>query len=161
MNHMVKEETNVVRGRPGYTGHISGLTVLLSLGISISTHVSSAADLNSPIGLWKTERGLVRVYESQGALFARIERSFTPGDETRLCTACKDDRKDQPIVGLVVMRNVKYADGSYEGGDILDTQSGSVYRCKLAVDQSGSRLTIRGFIGMALFGRTVVWSRVE
>lgn len=161
MNHMVHRKTNLVIGRIDYRGCIRGLPVLFLLVTSISTPVSFGADLNSPIGLWKTERGLVRIYESQGSLLGRIERSFTPGDETRLCTACKDDRKDQPVVGLVIMRNVKYAGGNYEGGDILDTQSGSVYRCKLALDQSGSRLTIRGFIGVALFGRTVVWSRVE
>jgi uncharacterized protein (DUF2147 family) len=138
-----------------------GWMAIFSLMITLSYHASHAADLTSPIGLWKTERGLVRVYESQGALFARIERSFTFGDETRLCTACKDDRKDQPIIGLVIMRNVKHLGGNYEGGDILDTQSGSVYCCNLALDQSGSRLTIRGFVGVSLFGRSVVWGRVD
>jgi uncharacterized protein (DUF2147 family) len=138
-----------------------GLVAIFLLINSILTQVSHAADLGSPIGLWKTERGLVRVYESQGALFARIESSFTPGDEKRLCTACKDDRKDQPIVGLVIMRNVKHVGGNYEGGNILDTQSGSVYQCNLTLDQSGSRLTIRGFVGVSLFGRSVVWSRVD
>ena len=141
--------------------YMRALVAVSPLMISMSTNTSYAAELNSPIGLWKTERGFVRIYESQGAFFARIERSLTPGDDTRLCTACKDERKDQPIVGLVIMRNVKYVDGNYEGGEILDTRSGSVYRCKLALDQNGSHLTIRGFIGMSLFGRSVVWERVQ
>ena len=145
-------------GRRGWRG---GLMATLLLLICISNRASLAADLTSPIGLWKTERGLVRVYESQGALFARIEKSFTAGDETRLCTACKDDRKDQPIIGLVIMRNVKQVGGNYEGGDILDTKSGSVYRCNLSLDTGGSHLTIRGFIGLSLFGRSIVWSRIE
>jgi uncharacterized protein (DUF2147 family) len=138
-----------------------GLMAMVSLMIALSTQASHAAEVNSPIGLWKTERGIVRVYESQGALFARIESSFTPGDQARLCTACKDDRKDQPIIGMVVMRNVKHVGENYEGGDILDTKSGSVYRCNLTLDPSGSRLTIRGFVGVSLFGRSVVWNRVE
>jgi uncharacterized protein (DUF2147 family) len=141
-----------------YTGRLMAVVLLM---IAISTQASHAADVNSPIGRWQTERGIVRVYESQGALFARIESSFTPGDESRRCTACKDDRKDQPIIGLVIMRNVKHAGGNYEGGDILDTKSGSVYRCNLTLDPSGSRLTVRGFVGVSLFGRSVVWGRVE
>jgi len=138
-----------------------GLMAMVSLMVALSTQASHAAEINSPTGLWKTERGIVRVYESQGALFARIESSFTPGDQTRLCTACKDDRKDQPIIGMVVMRNVKHVGENYEGGDILDTKSGSVYRCNVTLDPSGSHLTIRGFVGVSLFGRSVVWDRVE
>ena len=138
-----------------------GLMAMFSLMIAISTQASRAAEISSPTGLWKTERGIVRVYESHGAFFARIESSFTPGDETRLCTACTDNRKDQPIIGMVIMRNVKHVGENYEGGDILDTKSGSVYRCNLTLDPSGSRLTIRGFVGVSLFGRSVAWGRVE
>ena len=138
-----------------------GLMAVFSLMTTLSTQASHAADITSPIGLWKTERGLVRIYESQGVVFGRIEKSLAPADEKRLCTACKDDRKDQPVIGMVILRDVKHVGSSYEGGDILDTLTGSVYKCKVALDPSGSHLTIRAFVGVSLFGRSVVWGRVE
>jgi len=127
-----------------------------------------AADANSPIGLWKTfddktgsARAIVRVYQENGKLFGRIERSFTPGAEARVCGICTDERKNQPIIGLLIIRNMKPADGEYSGGDILDPENGSVYRCKFHLDDTGTHLIVRGFIGISLLGRTQTWQRQD
>ncbi len=123
-----------------------------------------AAD--SPVGLWKTiddktgrPRALVRVYEENGRLFAKIERSFSPGAESRVCAVCTDDRRNQPIIGLVIIRDMRYADGEYVGGDILDPDSGTVYRCRLRLANGGTRLIVRGFIGFSWIGRSQTWER--
>src|SRR5580692_9582723 len=115
----------------------------------------------SPLGLWKTfddktgdARAIVRIYEENGKLFGRIERSFRPGSEKRVCEVCADERKNQPIIGLLIIRDMKASDGEYSGGDILDPENGSVYRCKFHVDDSGTHLIVRGFIGFSLLGRT-------
>lgn len=120
----------------------------------------------SPIGLWKTfddktgnARGLVRIYEQDGKLFGRIEQSFTPGVEHRVCAVCTDDRKNQPIIGLVIIRNMTARDGAYAGGDILDPDNGSVYRCTFHLEQDGTRLVVRGYIGFSLLGRRQIWQR--
>jgi uncharacterized protein (DUF2147 family) len=127
-----------------------------------------AADGNSPIGLWKTfddktgsARAIVRVYEENGKLFGRIERSFNPGAEARVCEVCTDERKNQPIIGLLIIRNMKPADGEFSGGDILDPENGSVYRCKFHLDDAGTHLVVRGFIGISLLGRTQTWERQD
>jgi uncharacterized protein (DUF2147 family) len=125
-----------------------------------------AADSPSPIGLWKTvddktgmPRALVRITLQDGKYFGRIEQSFTPGAETRVCSVCKDERKNQPIIGLVIVRNVTLQDGEYGGGDILDPDSGSVYRCKFHLERDGAVLVVRGFIGISLLGRSQTWQR--
>lgn len=125
-----------------------------------------AADATSPIGVWKTfddktgkARAIVQIYEQNGKLFGRIEQSFTPGGEHRVCVPCADERKDQPIIGLVIIRNMKQDGNEYNGGDILDPDSGSVYRCKMHVEQGGSRLALRGYIGFSLLGRSQTWER--
>ena len=125
-----------------------------------------ASDPSSPVGIWKTvddktgkARSLVRIYETDGKLFARIEQSLIPGDEARTCTKCSDDRKDQPLIGLEFMRGMTLIDGEYRGGDILDPDSGSIYRCKFRLADGGSRLKVRGFLGVSLFGRSQTWER--
>jgi uncharacterized protein (DUF2147 family) len=127
-----------------------------------------AADLSSPVGRWKTfddktgqPRGIVRIFEQDGKYFGRLEQSFTPGAETRVCAVCTDDRKNQPVIGLMIIRNVKLENGEYSGGDILDPDTGSVYRCKFHLEQNGARLVVRGFIGFSLLGRSQTWQREE
>jgi uncharacterized protein (DUF2147 family) len=125
-----------------------------------------SADALSPVGVWKSfddktgkARAIVRIYEQNGKLFGRIEQSFTPGAEHRVCVPCTDERKDQPIIGLIIIRNMKRDGNEYNGGDILDPESGSVYRCKMHVEQDGSRLALRGYIGFSLLGRSQTWER--
>ncbi len=125
-----------------------------------------AADPNSPIGVWKTfddktgaARAIVRIYEDNGRLFGKIESSFTPGAEHRVCGLCSDERKDHPIIGLIIIRNMKRVDDDqYGGGDILDPENGSVYRCKMHVE-GGTTLIVRGYIGISLIGRNQTWQR--
>ena len=128
--------------------------------------LSFAADTTSPIGEWKTfddktgqARAIVRIYEQDGKLFGKIERSLMPGAENRFCTACTDYRKDQPMLGLIIIRNMNRTDDGYAGGDILDPESGSVYRCKFHLEEGGAKLVLRGFIGISLLGRTQIWER--
>jgi len=148
---------------------IPAITILAMAILAIAVlHVApaSAAEAASPIGLWKTiddktgnARAIVRIYEQHGKLFGRIERSFTPGAENRVCEVCTDERKNQPIIGLVIIRNIQSKDGEYTGGDILDPDTGTVYRCKFHLDQGGARLIVRGYIGISLLGRSQVWQR--
>lgn len=128
--------------------------------------ISSAADAQSPVGVWKTiddktgkPRALVRIYLQDGKYFGKLEQSFTPGAETRVCVECTDDRKNQPIIGLLIIRNVTLKDGEYGGGDILDPENGSVYRCKFHLEDGGSVLVVRGYIGFSLLGRSQTWHR--
>ena len=142
--------------------------VFLSWALLVAIPAMSAysAELTSPIGVWKTfddktgnARAIVRIYEQDGKLYGRIEQSFTPDAETRLCAVCTDERKNQPIIGLIIVRNMKPDGDEYSGGDILDPDSGTVYRCKMHVEQNGTRLIVRGYIGFALLGRSQTWQR--
>ena len=63
------------------------------------------------------------------------------------------------MIGLVFMHNMQYVDGEYRDGDILDPDNGSIYRCKLRLEQGGSTLKVRGFLGVSLFGRSQTWER--
>jgi len=150
------------------SAYLRGASLALVWIAALHGALAAAADANSPIGLWKTfddktgsARGIVRIYEQDGKFFGRIERSFNPGAESRVCAVCTDDRKDQPIIGLLIIRNVKSKDGEYSGGDILDPENGSVYRCKFRLEQNGTRLVVRGYIGFSLLGRTQIWQRLD
>jgi uncharacterized protein (DUF2147 family) len=122
----------------------------------------------SPAGLWKTfddrthkARGTIRVYEKNGAFFGRIESSFNPEELTERCDKCSGDRRDAPVIGLVVMRGMTLRGSDYDGGDILDPETGSVYRCRFTLSGDGDKLFVRGYLGLSIFGRTQTWIRME
>jgi uncharacterized protein (DUF2147 family) len=129
----------------------------------------SAAAQNTPVGLWKTidddgktEKSLVRISDAGGVLSGKIEKIFDPTKQDSKCDKCTDDRKDQPVLGMVILRNLKQdADDKevWSGGEVLDPNNGKVYRTRLKPIDGGKQLQMRGYIGP--FYRTQVWQRVE
>jgi uncharacterized protein (DUF2147 family) len=122
----------------------------------------------SPAGLWKTfddrthkPRGIVRIYESDGAFAGRIESSFDPKDRNEVCDKCRDDRRNAPVIGLEILRGMRQHGSEYTGGDILDPETGSVYKCKMMLSPDGDKLQVRGYLGLSLLGRTQTWIRVR
>ena len=126
----------------------------------------------TPVGLWKTidddgktAKSLVRITqlsaEQGGVLVGSIDKLLDPKDPVDgKCDKCRDDRKNQPILGLQVLRGVKaQGDGVWGGGEILDPNNGKTYRTRLEPVDGGKKLEMRGYIGP--FYRTQTWLRVE
>ncbi|MBK8071384.1 MAG: DUF2147 domain-containing protein [Ramlibacter sp.] len=138
----------------------AGLLFLSSLG-------SAWAQL-TPVGLWRNiddktgeARAEIRIVESAGVLSGRIEKRLgknaKPDDK---CEECSDDRKDQPIIGLEIIRGARKTEGKdvWEGGKILDPENGRNYTLRLTPIEGGKRLEVRGSV--LGIGRTQTWVRV-
>jgi uncharacterized protein (DUF2147 family) len=123
----------------------------------------------SPVGLWRTiddqtgkPRALVRLFEQDGRIFGRIEQALAPdASRSAVCDLCTDERRGQPKIGLIIIRNMQREGDVWSGGDILDPDNGKVYRCRLRVVDDNRSLEVRGFIGFSLLGRTQMWERVD
>ena len=126
----------------------------------------------TPAGLWKTiddgtkkDKSLVRVVETGGVYSGRVEKIVDPeAPKDAVCKECSDERKDKPVLGMTIIRNVRQSADEkdlYEGGDILDPSNGKVYKVKMKVVDGGQKLEVRGFIGFSLLGRTQTWIRAE
>ena len=128
-----------------------------------------AADpVATPAGRWRTfddktpgkPKSIIVLYEEKGLLFGRVETLVDP-DAVKICDKCSDERKGQAVTGMVVVRRMKKDGEEYTGGDILDPKNGSVYRCKMRLIDEGRKLSVRGYIGFSLFGRSQTWIRDE
>jgi len=144
------------------------LTVLAAV---LSGSALSAMAQTTPVGLWKTisdkdgsVTSEVRVVDNAGVLSGRIERTFrTDVKADAKCDLCKDDRKDQPIIGLEIIRGLgkNPTKDVWEGGTVVDPDNGTVYKLKMTPIDGGKKLEVRGFVGVALFGRTQTWIRAQ
>jgi uncharacterized protein (DUF2147 family) len=147
---------------------VSGTQIVRAAAIlCLSAFAMQASEpVQMPLGRWKTiddhtgkPRSIVLLYEENGRVFGRVEASLDPARAGRRCDKCKDDRKDQLIVGMVIIRGMKKNGDEYSGGDILDPDNGNVYRCKMRVLDQGSKLSVRGYMGFSLLGRSQTWLR--
>lgn len=121
----------------------------------------------SPAGLWKTiddktgtPKGFVRIYEQDGLFFGKVEAAVKPEDAFERCDRCSGERKDKLVVGMVILRRLKKSGiFEYSGGDILDPDTGIVYRCSFRIAEQGTKLVVRGYLGLPLLGRSQIWIR--
>lgn len=142
------------------------LMTLLILTAMSFIPAAGAADLSSPAGLWAPMEngrplGLVRIFEHDGVFFGRLEPSSPSHNSSARCTRCTDDRKNQPLVGMLIMRNLKPRNGEYSGGDILDPRTGRVYDCKFHLTDGGEKIHMRGYFGVSFLGHSQTWERVN
>ena len=149
----------------------SVLLVLALLGLGPQAACAADAALAgnpAEVGLWQTisdktgkPEGYIRVLLVGGELRGVIERGMPGDDPNELCTKCPGERKNQRKIGMTIMTGLHRQDDHWGGGEILDPDNGSIYRCRIRAIDSGRKLEVRGYIGISLLGRTQTWLRAQ
>ena len=147
------------------------LLALLLAALAILPAPASAAvrTWSTPAGLWAPidratgkPLGLIAIFQEHGLYYGRIEPATArDARSTHRCTECSGSRHNAPMNGLLLMRHLRYRNGRYVGGDILDPRNGHVFGCELRLIDGGRKLVMRGYLGIPLLGRSEVWQRMQ
>jgi uncharacterized protein (DUF2147 family) len=100
---------------------------------------------SSIIRIWKNPKNL--------NYYGKIYKIFD--DEGRLAKNYRN-----PMLGKVIITDMQYKNGQYVNGWVFDPRSGTKYHARMKISEDGRLLSLRGYIGMPLLGRTAEWRRV-
>lgn len=132
--------------------------------IALSVITAVAQDVT---GKWKTfddetgkAKSIVEIYKQNGKIFGKVLEITDPTKRDAICTECPGDDKGKPIMGLVILKDLKKDGKEYSGGTIMDPNNGKVYKSYIELDGANT-LKVRGYVGFSLLGRTQSWTRVE
>jgi uncharacterized protein (DUF2147 family) len=147
----------------------SAFLILFALA-GVAATDARAAEADDILGVWDTQGGISRVK------IARCGDDYCgeimwikplPGSSGE---GASSDRRDthnpdpaltgRPLIGLRILTNFKYRidDVTWAGGSIYDPEHGNSYSARMRL-LDRDRLELRGYIGIPLFGRTVIWTR--
>ena len=147
--------------------------LLVLFGLLLFSVVSIASvEGDRLLAFWFTEDddATVEIYREDDAYFGRIVALKNPlyADNTTTGMAGQPkvdlnnpdlDKQIRPIVGLNLLRGFIYiGDNKWRKGKIYDPENGKDYDCNIKLKDDGS-LSVRGYIGFSLFGRTTIWRR--
>ena len=145
--------------------------LLVLFGLLLFSVVSIASvEGDRLLAFWFTEddNATVEIYREDDAYFGRIVALKNPlyADDTTTGMAGQPkvdlnnpdlDKQSRPIVGLNLLRGFIYiGDNKWRKGKIYDPGNGKDYDCNIKLKDDGS-LSVRGYIGFSLFGRTTIW----
>lgn len=137
------------------------------LGGAVALVFSASAFALSPVGTWKTiddetgeAKAHVQLYMNGDALEGKITK-ILKDDPAALCEKCPGDKKNKPVQGMVFMWGLKGSGEKWKKGRILDPKKGKIYKSKLTMTPDGNVISVRGYIGTPMLGRSQKWVRVK
>lgn len=146
---------------------LSSFSALPGLCVAAALHLFSLHSnaQTSAIGTWVTRddetgeaKSHIQLYEQNGLVFGKIVKLLRPS-LAHNCDQCSDYRKDQPILGMVIIENMQYSDGYWSKGRVLYPKQGKWYNLKFWLKEGDpNTLVVRGAFGP--FYRTQYWGRL-
>jgi uncharacterized protein (DUF2147 family) len=138
---------------------LSFMFVLLVSVVLAQSGKSSEA--NALVGNWLNEEKDARfqIYISGTKYYGKV--LWGTGEESKDRNNPDPKLRDRELIGLVILKDFVYSGNKvWEEGSIYDPREGKTYACKITLTDPNI-LEVRGFVGISLFGRTAVWSRVK
>lgn len=143
-------------------------TLIACLLLAVAPVFAADTTAATPVGTWKQvddsthkPKSIIQITDNNGTYSGKVLKVLQSDDGPHpLCKKCDGERHNKPVEGMTIMWGVTKDADVWDGGQILDPKKGKIYKVKLSLDNNGSDLQVRGYVGFSLFGRTQVWHRM-
>ncbi len=120
------------------------------------------------VGLWEqvddrtdTTQCWFEITERDGVYEGTIVKVFSaPGSISSSHTREGMDGTGVRFLGLTLITGMRRTGYFYDDGTIMDPRDGSRYRALMRLSSDGSKLEVRGYLGISLLGRSQIWNRL-
>lgn len=116
-------------------------------------------------GFWMSEGGdaKIEIYKAvDGKFWGKIVWLKNPlrDGQPKLDIHNTNERlRNRPIMGMPILQHFVVDDeDTYNDGEIYDPKNGKTYSCKITY-KNANELSVRGYIGVSLIGRTTTLTR--
>lgn len=113
------------------------------------------------LGEWLSpdQKARFLIYKNESKYFGRI--IWGTGSDSKDIKNPDAELRNRDVVGLTILTNLTFNGSNiWENGTIYDPKNGKTYSCKISLKTPG-KLYVRGYIGIAMFGRTETWTRIK
>ena len=100
-------------------------------------------------GRWKTiddktgeTKSIIEIYEKNGKYFGKVVEIFNKSKRDALCDKCEGTDKNKPVLGLVIIKNMKKNKTVFEDGTITDPENGKTYSCSITPMKNKLKVSI-------------------
>ena len=142
------------------------LAILGLCSFEVPSTVRSTANPDAILGVWQngSGKGHIQIYKNKGKYFGKIvwlKNAIAINGSPKLDRKNPDpNKRNVPLIGLEMLQNFVYNDGEWTDGSIYNPGDGRQYKAYMKMENERT-LTVRGYIGIALFGKTDTWTRVQ
>lgn len=140
----------------------SALIILMAI-FSLSAWAQKA---DAILGTWSNPNGQdhILIFKRGDKFFGKLDWIKFPNDERGKPKTDKNNPdpalRSRPDLGLELLKDFTYdGDNVYSGGTVYDPKNGKTYSCKMTLE--GNSLKIRGYVGISLLGRSVIFTRIK
>ena len=147
-------------------------TYLFVLIVLFVTPLSAFSNISlSHSNCWKTPSeqngkviSIVKTWKNGTSFHGKIIKTFKVKGlpYQKYCTKCRGSYRNQPIQGMsIIWGGKEYSPSRWTHLRILEPLSGNIYKATISLLNNGTKLKVRGYIGLPIFGRTQIWLRTR
>ena len=139
--------------------------LLLFFLLLFSLKIFATDNEDAIIGVWanSSNKAHIQIFKQNDKFYGKIIWLKTPNDVSGKPKVDKnnpdENARNKRILGLVVLRDFKYDDDEWKHGKIYNPEDGKEYKSYIGFD--GKDLSVRGYIGISLLGKTERFTRVQ
>jgi len=131
--------------------------------------LAAKAQADKILGTWLNEPkdAKIEVYKKGDQYFGKIiwlkNNVNEDGTSPKLDSKNEDEKlRSRSIVGINILKDLEWDedDNEWDDGEIYDPRSGSTYSLYAQL-QDANTLFLKGYIGLAVIGRSTTWTRVK